>query len=54
MITKSAMYGYIATKNALTDSIHIFIGIEIGLFILIYAIKYLYLNKLFIRLEKDH
>ena len=54
MIAKSAMYGYIATKNALTDSIHIFIGIEIGLFILIYAIKYLYLNKLFIRLEKDH
>ena len=54
MIAKSAMYGYIATKNALTDSIHIFIGMEIGLFILIYAIKYLYLNKLFIRLEKDH
>lgn len=54
MIGKSAMYGYIASKNALTDSIHIFIGIEIGLFLLIYVIKYLYLNKLFIRLEKDH
>ncbi|MBB1545804.1 MAG: hypothetical protein HG454_006840 [Clostridiales bacterium] len=48
------LYGYIASKYKLSDAINIYISLEVITFIIIEVVKYVFLDKLFMRLQKDH
>ena len=41
-------------KYKLSDAINIYISLEVITFIIIEVVKYVFLDKLFIRLQKDH